>query len=82
MRVDYTDLNKACPLDPYLLPSIHQMVDKTMGAELISFKDAFKGYHQIMMAEQDESKTAFITPDGIYCYRIMSFGLRNIGVTY
>ncbi|XP_031095229.1 uncharacterized protein LOC115999523 [Ipomoea triloba] len=80
--IDYTDLNRACPLDPYPLPSIHQMVDETAGAELMSFMDAFKGYHQIMMAEADEEKTAFVTPDGLYCYRVMPFGLRNAGATY
>ncbi|XP_031101915.1 uncharacterized protein LOC116005818 [Ipomoea triloba] len=75
-------LNKACPLDPFPFPSIHQMVDETAGAELLSFMDAFKGYHQVMMAEEDEAKTAFITPDGLYCYRVMPFGLRSVGATY
>ncbi|XP_031096999.1 uncharacterized protein LOC116001249 [Ipomoea triloba] len=58
------------------------MVDETAGAELLSFMDAFKGYHQVMMAEEDEAKTAFITPDGLYCYRVMPFGLCNAGATY
>lgn len=82
MCIDYTDLNRACPLDPYPLPSIHLMVDETAGADLMSFMDAFKGYHQIMMSEQDEEKTTFVTPDGLYCYRVMSFGLKNAGATY
>ncbi|XP_019181909.1 PREDICTED: uncharacterized protein LOC109177020 [Ipomoea nil] len=82
MCIDFTDLNKACPLDPYPLPSIHQMVDETAGAELMSFMDAFIGYHQIMMSHEDESKTSFVTPDGLYCYRVMPFGLRNAGATY
>ncbi|XP_019195818.1 PREDICTED: uncharacterized protein LOC109189660 [Ipomoea nil] len=66
MCIDFTDLNKACPLDPYPLPSIHQMVDETAGAELMSFMDAFKGYHQIMLNHEDESEMTFVTPDGLY----------------
>ena len=44
--------------------------------------DAFSGYHQIKMAEEDEEKTAFITSAGTYCYKAMPFGLRNAGATY
>ncbi|GJS65719.1 reverse transcriptase domain-containing protein [Tanacetum coccineum] len=46
------------------------------------FLDAYKGYHQIQMAEEDEEKTAFITNQGIFCYTKMPFGLRNAGATY
>lgn len=53
MCVDYTDLNKACPMDPFPLPSPDQMVDETSGCELLSFVDAFKGYHQIFMGIED-----------------------------
>nr|GEW49111.1 reverse transcriptase domain-containing protein [Tanacetum cinerariifolium] len=44
--------------------------------------DAYKGYHQIQMATEDEDKTAFITSQGIFCYTKMPFGLRNAGATY
>ncbi|GJU71652.1 reverse transcriptase domain-containing protein [Tanacetum coccineum] len=44
--------------------------------------NAYKGYHQIQMAEEDEEKTAFITNQGIFCYTKMPFGLRNTGATY
>nr|GEW91461.1 RNA-directed DNA polymerase, eukaryota [Tanacetum cinerariifolium] len=43
---------------------------------------AYKGYHQIQMAKEDEEKTAFITSQGIFCYMKMPFGLRNVGATY
>nr|GEW59172.1 reverse transcriptase domain-containing protein [Tanacetum cinerariifolium] len=46
------------------------------------FMDAYKGYHQIQMAEQDEEKTAFHTSHGVYCYTKMPFGLKNAGATY
>lgn len=49
MCVDHTDLNKACPMDPFSLPSSDQMVDEMSRCELLSFMDAFKGYHKIFM---------------------------------
>ncbi|CAH9090598.1 unnamed protein product [Cuscuta epithymum] len=82
MCVDYTDLNKACPMDPFPLPNIDQLVDETAGCELMSFLDAFRGYHQISMHEDDAEKTAFMTPEGIFCYLVMAFGLKNSGATY
>jgi hypothetical protein len=80
--VDFTSLNKACPKDPYLLPRINQIVDSTTGCDLLCFLDAFSGYHQINMAKEDEEKTAFITPCGVYCYVCMPFGLKNAGATF
>ena len=58
--VDYTDLNKACPKDCYPLPNIDLLVDATSWFPLMSFMDAFSGYNQIRMAEEDEEKTAFV----------------------
>ncbi|XP_011102166.1 uncharacterized protein LOC105180202 [Sesamum indicum] len=82
MCVDFTDLNKACPKDPYPLPRIDVMVDSTAGYEMFSMMDAYQGYHQIHMAEEDRDKTSFITEKGIYCYNMMPFGLNNAGTTY
>ena len=48
--VDFTDLNKACPKDPFPMPKIDQLVDATVGHPRISFLDAFQGYHQIPLA--------------------------------
>ena len=80
--VDYTDLNKACPKDSFPLPKIDQLVDATSGHKLLSFMDAFLGYNQIQMALEDEEHTAFITERGLYCYKVMPFGLKNAGATY
>jgi hypothetical protein len=80
--VDFTDLNKAYPKDSFPLPRIDQLVDSASGHERMSFLDAFQGYHQIPMTLFDQEKTAFITPRGAYCYKVMSFGLKNAGATY
>ena len=50
--------------------------------KLLMFMEAFFGYNQIKMAEEDQEKTAFITSQGLYCYKVMSFRLKNAGVTY
>jgi len=44
--------------------------------------DGFSGYNQIKMALEDMEKTTFITLWGTFCYRVMSFGLKNAGATY
>ena len=82
MCIDYTTLNKACPKDPFALPRIDQVIDSTAGCELLSFLDAYSGYHQIKLNPADRLKTAFITPFGAFCYLTMTFGLRNAGTTF
>ena len=49
---------------------------------LLSFMDAFSGYHQIPLCPEDQEKTAFITDRGLRCYKMMLFGLKNAGTTY
>ena len=82
MCVDFTDLNKACPKDSFPLPRIDQLVESTAEHKLLTFMNAFSGYNQIKMAEEDQEKTAFITSQGLYCYKVMPFGLKNVGETY
>ena len=80
--VDFTDLNKACPKDPFPMPKINQLVDATVGHPRMSFLDAFQDYHQIPLALDDQEKTNFITPIGNYHYKVKPFGLKNAGSTY
>ena len=80
--VDFTDLNKTCLKDPFPLPQIDQLVDATVGHPSMSFLDTFQGYHQIPLAFDDQEKTSFVTPIGIYHYKVMPFSLKNVGSTY
>jgi hypothetical protein len=82
MCVDYTDLNKHCPKDPFGLPRMDQVIDSTAGCDLLCFLDCYSGYLQIAIKEEDQEKTAFITLFGAYCYTTISFGLKNAGATY
>ena len=80
--MDFTHLNKTCPNDSYLLPRIDQLVDSIVGYKQLSFIDAFSGYNQIRMDEADQEKTSFITSQGLFCYKVMHFRLKNAGATY
>ncbi|KAM0904400.1 hypothetical protein ACQ4PT_018037 [Festuca glaucescens] len=82
MCIDYTNLNRACPKDPFVLPRINQIIDSIAGSESPCFLDAYSGYNQIKMAIEDQEKTSFITLFDAYCYTTMSFGLKNAGATY
>ena len=77
MCVDFTDLNNACQKDNFPFPRINQLIDSTAGHELQAFMDAFLGYNQILMKEEDQEKTAFVTSQGLYCYKVMPFGLKT-----
>ena len=82
MCVDFMDLNRACLKDSYPLPRIDTLVDSTAKHELLSFMDAFSGYNQIKVNEEDQKKTSFVTSQGLFCYKVMSFGLKNAGAMY
>jgi hypothetical protein len=75
--IDYTDLNKHCPKDPFPLPRIDQVVDSTAGSVLLYFLDCYSGYYQMALHPDDEDKTSFIMPHDIYCYKVMTFGLKT-----
>ena len=80
--VDYMDLNDVCPKGRFPLPRIDQIVDASAGHGMLSFLDAFSGYHQIPMCPPVVEKTSFITPHVLFYYNVMPFGLKNVGATY
>ena len=82
MCVDFTNLNKACPKDSYPLLRVYVLVNFTAQHQLLSFMDTFSGYNQIRMDEANQEKTSFVTSQDLFCYKVMSFGLKNAGATY
>ena len=64
------------------MPQINQLVDITVGHPRMSFLDAFQGYHQILLAMDDQERTTFVTPIRNYHYKVMPFGLKNAETTY
>ena len=80
--VDFKDLNKASPKDDFHLLHIDLLVDSTTDHSMLFFMNEFSGYNKILMALEDMKKTTFIIEWGTYCYRVMPFGLKNVGATY
>ncbi|CAL2259831.1 unnamed protein product [Prunus armeniaca] len=78
------NLNEASPKDEYPMPMADMLVDGAAHNQMLSFMDGNAGYNQIMVAEGDIHKTAFMCPGhiGAFEYTVMPFGLRNTGATY
>lgn len=77
MRIDFIDLKKACPKANHPLPKIDRLVDSTGGHTLLSFMD-----FQML----DTTKFQWLNTmrsyinQGVRCYKIISFRLKNVGV--
>lgn len=80
--VDYRKLNAACPRDVYPLPVISEALSRLEGSSFFSGVDVQAGYHQINLKKEDRPKSAFITADGLYQFKVMPFGMANSPSTY
>lgn len=80
--VDYRRLNKVTKKDVYPLPRIDDALDRLCSAKYFSSMDLKSGYWQIEVDERDREKTAFITPDGLYEFKAMPFGLCSAPATF
>lgn len=82
MCVDYRELNKNTLRDHYPLPIISDQIDQLSGGFYYSTFDMAAGFHQIPVSKNSIEKTAFVTPDGLYEYLAMPFGLSNAVSVY
>ncbi|GJV51604.1 reverse transcriptase domain-containing protein [Tanacetum coccineum] len=64
MCIDFKNINSACPKDYYPLSDIDEKIESVVGFRYKCFLDAYKGYHQVQMAQDDEEKTAFYMDQG------------------
>ena len=79
--VDYRKLNNVTKKDVYPLPRIDDSLDRLRCAHYFSL-DLKSGYWQIEVDERDREKTAFVTPDGLYQFRVLPFGLCSAPATF
>ena len=80
--IDYRKLNKATRKDHFPLPFLDQMLDRLAGHEYYCFLDGYSSYNQISIAPEDQEKTTFTCPYGIFTFRRMPFGLCNAPGTF
>jgi hypothetical protein len=80
--VDFRNLNRASEKDNYLVPSMEQLLQTVSGFEIFSLLDSFSGYNQVLVSEKDHFKTTFQTKWGTFTYKLMPFGLINVGATF
>lgn len=80
--IDFSYLNKECPMDSFPLTKIDQLVDATEGHKLLSFMDTYSRYNHITIRPSDEESPLFITDSELYCYKAISIGLKNARATY
>ena len=82
MCVDFRSLNKQTRLDMFLIPRIHNLLDKLGKARIFSAVDLSSAYHQVHIKEGHEHEMAFLTPMSVFAYVVMPLGLTNALATF
>lgn len=79
---DYRKVNRVTKADSFPLPRVDDCIDQVGAARYVSKFDLLKGYYQVPLTPRAQEVSAFVTPSGLYSYKVMSFGLRNAPATF
>ena len=79
---DYRKLNSCTKSDSYPIPRIDDCIDRVGSAKYVSKFDLLKGYWQVPLTERAKELSAFVTPDGLFQYKVMPFGMKNAPATF
>lgn len=73
----FQKVNALTKADSFLLPWIEDCIDEVGNSKYVSKFDLLKGYWQVPLTDRAKEISAFVTPDGLYQYKIMPFGMQN-----
>ena len=79
---DFRKVNSVSKTDSFPIPRIDDCIDRIGSAKYVSKFDLLKGYWQVPLTDRAKEISAFVTPDGLYQYRVMPFGLKNAPATF
>ena len=79
---DFRKVNSVTKPDTYPLPRIDDYIDKIGSAKLVSTYDLLKGYWQVPLTTRAKEISAFVTPHGLYQYKVLPFGMMNAPATF
>ena len=82
MCIDYRRLNTVLEMDAYPMPRVDELIDRLGDAQYITTLDLSRGYWQVPVRKEDQHKTAFTTPYGLFQFRVMPFGLQGAPATF
>ncbi len=79
---DFRKVNVCSKTDSFPIPRIDDCIDRIGNAKFVSKFDLLKGYWQVPLTDRAKEISAFCTPDGLYQYKRMAFGLKNSAATF
>ena len=77
MCTDYRKVNSVTKTDTFPIPRMDDCIDKVGKARYVTKFDLLKGFWQVPLTDRAKEISAFVTPDGLYQYKVMPFGMKN-----
>ena len=79
---DFRKVNDKTKSDSFPIPRIADCIDQIGNAKFVSTFDMLKGYWQVPLTQRAREISAFVTPSGLYQYKVMPFGMKNAPATF